>query len=142
MTNFSQYFAIEKKMNQRGFDTSRSELVAQFTNEKKTGLKELTAFEYREFCQWLNRTFLQDSKPPVNQAPIDPVLQKQRRKIIALLAKIGFIDEQGNANMPRIYAWVDEYGYLHKSLNKYTASELPKLVLQAEKFYKSHIERL
>lgn len=142
MTNFAQYFAIEKKIQNNGFDLNRSELVSQFTNEKKTGLKELTAFEYREFCQWLNRTFLQNTQPPVNQAPVDPVLQKQRRKIIALLAKIGFIDEQGNANMPRIYAWVDEYGYLHKSLNKYTASELPKLVMQAEKFYKSHIERL
>ncbi|MCO5258892.1 MAG: hypothetical protein M9916_01995 [Crocinitomicaceae bacterium] len=148
MTNYAAYFAIEKKLKQNGFNLERSELIEQFTNNAKHSLKELTPFEYKEFLRWLNSTL---NNTPSSQAredgaaryesPEEARKQRQRKKIIALLVKIGFLKDD-KADMERIYAWVLKYGYKHKPLNQYTEQELPELVHQAEQFYKSHIERL
>lgn len=133
--NYTAYFAIEKKLKNQGFDFERSELVSQFTDGKKSGLKELTAFEYSEFLKMLNSRFVkvEPSRPPVNE-----VLQNQRRKIISLFRKMGY-EKDHKADMQRIYGWVLEYGYLHKSLNQYNEKELPKLVTQAEKVYTTYL---
>ncbi|HRO75768.1 MAG TPA: hypothetical protein PLP27_06450 [Crocinitomicaceae bacterium] len=136
--NFAQYFAIEKRLRGQGLDLDRSEVVSRFTDGKKNSLTALTPHEYRELINWLNKTFAVVSSTP-NQ--IDK-LQLQRRKIIAMLCKIGYIDQNGKPDMLRIYAWVEIHGYKHIHLNRYTEQDIPKLVTQAEKFYKSHIERL
>ena len=60
---------------------------------------------------------------------------KIRRKIIALFAKMGYLNDDGSVDMGRIYAWVKKYGYLKKNLNEYTQKELPVLVTQSEKVY-------
>lgn len=132
--NYAQYFAIEKKLKNQGFDFERDELIAQFTSGKKSGLKELTATQYREFLVFLNLRF---SSAPV-QKPSEGVMQVQRRKIIALFRKMGY-EKDFKADMPRIYSWVIKFGHLHKSMNDHTADELPSLVTQAEAVYKSYI---
>ncbi|MBK7285951.1 MAG: hypothetical protein IPI95_01935 [Flavobacteriales bacterium] len=63
--------------------------------------------------------------------PVAASLQRQRRKVIAILAGRG-ATKDGKPDMPHIYAWVRKYGYLHKELNAYTREELPRLVTQAE----------
>ncbi len=133
--SYSAYFAIEKKLRVQGFNFDRGEAVSQFTAGKKSSLKELTDEEYTGLINWLNHELNQKSAPKKDHAQI------QRRKIIALLCKVGMTKDD-RADMSRIYSWVLTHGYLKKSLNMYTASELPKLVYQAESFYKSHIERL
>ncbi len=40
--NYGQYFALEKKLKQSGFDGERADLISQFTDGKKTSLRELT----------------------------------------------------------------------------------------------------
>lgn len=132
--NYAQYFAIEKKLKNQGFDFERAELIGQFTEGKKSSLKELSSWEYQEFLKMLNLRF--SSAPKVSQT--DEAMQIQRRKIIALFRKMGY-EKDFKADMPRIYSWVIKYGYLHKSMNQYTADELPKLVTQAESAYKSYI---
>ena len=111
--NYAAYFAIEKKLKHQGFDFDRSELVSQFTDGKKSGLKELSNFEYNEFLKMLNTRFV---KVEPTRAPVNEVLQNQRRKIISLFRKMGY-EKDHKADMQRIYKWVKEYGYLHKSLN-------------------------
>ena len=138
MRNYTHYFAIEKQIHNKGINLNREDLIYQFTEGKKSGLRELNATEYKEFIDWLNRSFI--SERSQEDWTVRPG-QYQRRKIIALLCKIGFI-KNGRADMARIYTWVYKYGYLHKSLNEYTQNELPRLVSQTEAFYKSHIERL
>lgn len=151
--NYSAYFTIEKSLGGRYF-ADRSEAVSMFTNGRKNSLKDLSEKEYWTFIGWLNRTFStllenvegskgsdKDGQSPVSSVSTD-ILNHQRRKIIALLCKIGYLTADGKADMQRIYQWVKSHGYLHKPLNAYTAEELPRLVTQAELFYKSHIERL
>lgn len=143
MSKYATYFAIEKDLKKRGFDFERDELIEMFTEGRKSSLRELTATEYHLFLNWLKENnddaavFRREFEKSEKQ-----VANNQRRKIIALLVKLGYTTPEGKADMPRIYAWVDKYGYLSKPMNQYTIIELPKLVYQAEQFYKSHIERL
>jgi len=137
MNNYKTYFAIEKKLHLQGVHFERSEIIADFTNGQKNSLKQLTDWEYNELIRRLNSTMSQQ----LPKYDVNNPLQKQRRKVIALLCKVGML-KNDTADMPRIYAWVRQYGYLHKNFNDYTYEEIPKLVTQAEKFYKSHIERL
>jgi hypothetical protein len=154
--NYAAYFTIEKSLGGRYF-ADRSEAVSMFTNGRKNSLKDLSEKEYWTFIGWLNRTFNSTPCPSKGGAGVaegagdgkdgqssvsTDILNHQRRKIIALLCKIGYLTADGKADMPRIYQWVKSHGYLHKPLNAYTAKELPRLVTQAELFYKSHIERL
>lgn len=143
MSKYAAYFAIEKSLQQRGFSFERDELIEMFTEGKKSSLRELTATEYQRFLKWLNSnnddaaSFRMEFEKSDKQ-----VANNQRRKIIALLTKLGYVTASNKADMPRIYAWVEKYGYLNKPMNQYNSAELPKLVYQAESFYKSHIERL
>lgn len=43
----------------------------------------------------------------------------------------------GQLDYKRINQWMVDYSYLHKPLNKYSESELPDLVSQVDKVYKS-----
>lgn len=43
------------------------------------------------------------------------------------------------ANIERMGGWIKQYGYLHKPLNQYTASELPKLIHQFKQVVKHHL---
>jgi len=130
---YSPYFRIEKRLHASGVHVERHELIADFTDDRKTSLKELTAWEFNEFLNWLNRTY------PTREDAVKNNLNLQRRKIIALFRKMGWI-EKGKADMERIYAWTLQYGYLKKPLNDYTSAEVPKLVSQVEIIYKKFIE--
>lgn len=140
--DYKSYFAIEGKLRGQGFDFDRSEAVSTFTSGKKTGLTELTPGEYKEFIKWLNEKLNNQVvvSSPSRGSGKDHA-QIQRRKIIALLCKVGMVQD-GKADMNRIYSWVLSHGYLKKSMNLYTTSELPKLVYQAEELYRKHIEKL
>lgn len=131
MSNFAAYFAIEKKLQLQGFDLSRSEVVKTFTNSKKTGLTELTPFEYRELLLWLNREF------SITETVGDfaKKCDLMRKKIIAILCKMGYKTPDGRADMQRINAWAVKYGKNHKHFNGYSYNELVELVTQAEIMY-------
>lgn len=131
MGNYSAYFAIEKQMKSAGFTESRSEVVGKFTAGRKHGLSELSAFEYAELLRWMNRTFLSGSTPPVSDDQA-AAKDKMRKKIIAILCKMGYKTPDGRADMPRINAWSVKYGVAHKNLNGNSYMELTQLVTQAE----------
>ena len=70
---------------------------------------------------------------------------KMRKKIISMMRECGyekFSHQRGGmvADMPRIYALVENKGYLKKPLNEYSHNELPKLVSQMESIYISIIK--
>lgn len=133
---FAQYFAIEKRILEEGYVVNREKLISDFTDNRKQGLKQLTEVEYLFFIHWLQQNYpapLNASKPMTGE---QMGLDLMRKKIIALFRKMGY--NIGNeADMKRIYSWVNKYGYLKKKLNKYTADELPMLVSQVERVYKS-----
>jgi hypothetical protein len=45
---------------------------------------------------------------------------------------LGWEDDNGKIDYGHFNAWLEKYGYLHKSLMEYTELELPELVTQLE----------
>jgi hypothetical protein len=135
--NYAQYFAIEKKLKNQGFEFERSELIQQFTSDKKSGLTELSAWEYKEFLKFLNTNFKLNNPDDQKEK-----CQVMRRKLIALFHKMNYKTEDGKADMPAINGWCEKYGKFHKKLNFHNYSELTEIITQAEKVYKSYIEYL
>ena len=134
---YQQYFAIEKRLKAMpGSNIERSELIEDFTHGKKNSLRDLTASEYREFVASLQR-LINKKQPKKTDWRTSPA-NLMRRKIIGLCYKIGWVNES-KPDMKKIHAWVLKYGYLHKPMNDYTVSELPKLVTQAENMYKHNL---
>lgn len=130
MNKYAQYFAIEKKLKQNHpHFPNRSELIQQFTDQSKSGLSELTPHEYKEFMQWLRRSY------PVNNAlATNNPANRMRRKIIAL-----FIHQMGY-DMAGLERWCQQYGKFKKGLNDHTHAELVQLVNQAESVYAAHVK--
>ena len=142
--NYAKYFAIEKDIKKKGFEFDRSELIHQFTAGRKSGLKDLTYFEYAEFLSWISRTF-QSNNPTVEQSnnPLEEKSNQMRRKIIALFHKMGYkLEGSDKINMKRVNDWCIKYGHKHVELNAYNYNELCALLTQAEKYYKTFIEAL
>lgn len=135
MANYSTYFAIEKKIKRMGIPLERNEWIAQFTEGKKSGLTQLTPHEYREFIIFMNQILKVDSVQKQKEI-------KQRRKVIALFAQMGYITDEQKSDMQRIHDWCIKYGHLHKDLNAYTGSDLTKLVTQAQEVYNTFIRDL
>lgn len=134
MSNYTTYFAIEKELKTLGFDGSRDELIQQFTNNRKSGLRELNEREYPSFINWLNqfKKGLKSKYDPENQ---------QRRKIISMFHKMGY-QINGEIDLERLNNWCCSYGHLHQPLMSYKGNDLVKLVTQAEKYYESYINAL
>lgn len=137
-TKYAKYFAIEKRLKAMpGFDIERSEMIEEFTDGKKSSLKDLTETEYREFCTSIQKLINnpQPSKADWQHTPANIM----RKKLIMYCAKVGWV-KNGAADMERIQNWVLKYGYLKKELNTYTEAELPKLLTQAESMYADYLK--
>ncbi len=120
-------------MNKLGIDeATKNDMVWNATGGRTTHTSELTKLECANLIQSLKRQVLSSIK--------ESQCDTMRKKIIALFVKMGYVNEEGKADMKRIYAWVEKYGYLHKPLNRYTYNELPMLVSQAERVYHSFIQ--
>lgn len=131
-SRYSAFFKIHSRLQSAGLIVDRAELIEDFTHNKKHSLTELTAWEYNELLNWLNRTF------PAGEDVFQQKANVMRRKIIALFRKMEW-QVDGKADMERIYAWTLKYGYLHKPLNQYTHAELPQLVTQVETIYTKYL---
>lgn len=132
MKNYSQYFAIEKQLKNKGYNEPREEMIYQFTNGRKNGLKQLTDSEYTHFCHWLNK-LLKDSS--INQSPDwqNTPENKMRRKVFVLfVSKMGYTKKE-------FYNWVKKYGKYKKDLQAHSLFELTQLVTQAEQVYSSYL---
>jgi hypothetical protein len=145
MTAYKEYFAIESKIKKQGFDIERSDVIRQFSNEKKQGLSQLTPFEYRELLRWLNKRFGPNQQKPKTDHKTHPdfneVEDRQKKKIIALFCKMGYVKDN-KADIYRINGWAMKYGHLHKKMNDYHGADLTKLVSQSEEVYKTFVDDL
>jgi hypothetical protein len=135
---YNQYFAIENKLKKKGFKGDRHDLILLFTEERKSGLSELTPTEYLHFIIWLNRSF--DNL--LNQKYLDDQCDRMRKKVIALFHKMDYQLPSGKIDMQQVNAWCVKYGHKHTILNNYSYEELTKLVTQAESYLKTFIKAL
>jgi len=131
---YQQYFAIEKKLKQNGFDGTREDLILQFTDNAKTSLKSLTSHEYREFLIFLNQMVNKGATYNYNKE------NRQRKKIISMFHKMGYKLPNGQIDMVHLNEWCNSHGHLHQPLMCYKGADLTKLVTQAEKYYESFIK--
>ena len=159
--NYASYFAAESVLKKMGFDIERAEVISEVTNNRKSSLKELSDFEYRELVNHLNRIIANSKSAICNpqsaicnpqsairnpQSAINKTWQStpeniMRRKILALFYKMNY-RANGKTDVNRVNEWCLKYGKFKKSLNKHNREELTQLVSQVEKVYESFIQTL
>ena len=120
-------------MNVLGIDSeTKQDLVSQYTNGRETKSSEMHFTE----CQAL----INDLRAKVNEvSPQFKREDRQRKKVIALLCKIGYV-KNDKPDMNRINDWCYKYGNGHTSLTGHKGAELNKLVTQADNMYKDFIK--
>lgn len=132
-TKYSGFFGAFRQARLAGLPhQDHHELVLEFTKGRTSSLHDLAVTELLELTGQLRALGNRDA------AKCD----RMRKKVIGILKGCGYILPDGKADMPRIYAWVLDRGYLHKELNSYTDNELPRLVFQAEQVQASMIQQL
>ncbi len=105
-------------------DTKR-DLIYRLTLGRTESAKELSQSEGNRLISELNRMMYNDSS------------QTMRRKIFSICHELGWhIPGTMTVDQQRLHAWLMKYGYHHKPLMQYTASELPMLVTQFEEMLK------
>ena len=131
---FTRFFSLFNKAIRVGaiHDKDHHALIDSYTGGHTQSLKALTPAELKRI-----EVYIQELMDPAAAAA-----NRQRRKIIAILASRGASDAAGKPDMKHVYAWVLKYGYLHKPLNHYTNAELPRLVTQAERIVASDIKAM
>lgn len=132
MPNYSQFYALQKKLIQSGHKTTKEDLVADYTEGRTTSLRELSDTEFKELIASLNK-MLNTTKAANWQNTAE---NKMRRKIIAILG------HQMKYTMIHIDQWCTNYGKFKKPLNDHSHAELVKLITQAEQYYQSHMKAL
>jgi len=135
MTDFKQYFAIEKQLKKQGNHLTRAEMIEEFTSGKKNSLKDLSAGEYKHLIIQLNRTLGMTKANPDNGWMNSPE-NKMRRKVWSLFVRKMEYSEEGYKT------WLLTHGKFHKPINEYSRPELTQLVTQAEKVYASYLEEV
>lgn len=130
--SYARFFSLYNKARKAGMlpHADHHELVADMTGGKRASLRDLSPRELWQLEQRIQELL----------NPRAASMQRQRRKVIAILAARGAVNTQGKPDMPRIEAWVKKYGYLHVELNDYGYEELPRLVTQAEAVMASDIK--
>lgn len=132
MSSYAHFFMLFNQARRSGLMpyAEHHELVSDATRGRTSSLRELSPQELRALEQRIRELI----------DPAEASMQKQRRKIIAILASRGCTTPQGAPDMAHIHAWVERYGYLHKPMNDYTNKELPRLVTQAEAIVASDLK--
>lgn len=132
-------------LHQKGLMAAKPHLVSSFTRGRTESSAKMHQYEAIDLVRYLQcqptPTATPKSPTPAQQA------NRMRRKLIALAHSMGWHTthpQSGDtiADMPRIDAWCTKYGYLHKPLNAYTLTELPKLLSQFDKLYKSFLKAI
>lgn len=132
MSHYAHFFLLYNQARRSGLlpYAEHGELVHDATQGRTSSLRELSPQELRALEQRILELI----------DPAEASMQRQRRKVIAILAARGCINAAGRPDMAHIHAWVEAYGYLHKPLNDYTSKELPRLVTQAEAIVASDLK--
>jgi hypothetical protein len=131
----TQLQRIHVLLSKCGLMAYKGDMVIEVTNGREHSTKQLTFEEANVMIARLDATVKERANKQQDKAQI------MRRKIISCFREMNYV-KGGKADMQRIYEWVIKYGYLHKTLNQYTAQELPKLVSQVEIVKKDYLKRV
>lgn len=115
-------------------DDSYRNMIAAATDGRTTSTKELTECEAESLIKGLAATL-----PPAYHSQESNTM---RKKILSYCHKLHWTTPAGKVDMERLNAWMLKSSYLHKPLMDYRYEELPALVSQFEKVYKSYLRNV
>lgn len=104
---------------------NKEDLVSSYSNGRVTSSADMTAHECDELLRYLQQ--LADK----HKDYFDERAIAMRRKFFALARDKQWI-VSGKIDYVRTNNWLLHYSYLHKTINEYNYSELPKLLSQFE----------
>lgn len=108
-------------------DDVKRMLVYDFTKGRETSSSKMTMEECQALINFLNSKKKQYADKSDNM----------RKKILSICHEMQWA-VNGQIDWKRLNEFLNKSGYLHKPLNHYTLSELPKLVTQFENLLKSY----
>lgn len=128
MSKYSKYFALEKKLKQSGHFPDRADVISEFTEGKKTSLKDLSNIEYIRLTSWLNNTLMNEKHTTNWQNTPE---NKMRQKLWVIFCK------EMRYTQEAYEEWVIKYGRFHRPINDHTKEQLQLVLVQAEEVLKS-----
>jgi hypothetical protein len=145
LANSDQLKKIHAALHRRGLLHHKREMVGGYTNGRTESSKEMYQEEAQHMLDMLNED-LQNNQQEKDKR------QKMVNHIIAMAHEMGWIKEvmvvSAESGIPAkkkdyssLHAWVEKYGYLKKSLNKYTYKELPILVTAFQGVYSDWLKK-
>lgn len=144
--NHEQNKKLHALLNQKGLLENKANIIAGITKGRTESSKELSFDETRLMITWLQ------TMPDLRRAQDDTLRQAQhdkenrmRRKIISMAHEIGWhnlVNGKWVIDMRSLNNWCLQHAYIKKELNQFTAAELPKLVSQFERVYKSFLKKV
>lgn len=109
----------------------QKDMIRQYTNQRTDSSHEMYAHEAIQLIQDLKK------KPGSSAA------DKMRKKLLHYAHLIGWKDPAtGKADMKSVDTWCKDYGKFHKSLMEHSVEELPQLISQFEKVFKSYLTHI
>lgn len=140
-----QIIAVNAILAKSGQMENKAHIIANATNGRTTHSSELFFEEAKGLIAALTNanTYGKTLRKPS---------KKMVGKLFAMAHEMGWIKQnvnvgknglQNKKDYSILHNWIEKYGYLHKPLNQYSYSELPKLVYQLEHgVYKEYLSKL
>lgn len=138
--NLSLNAELHALLTNTGLAPQKKNLCFGFTKGRSDSSRELTDGEAREFINYLRQQPNAKGKWQKDEAA-----DKMRKKIISMAHECGWhnlADNKWVIDMRHLDMWCQQYSYLKKEFNKYTVAELPVLVSQFERVYKSFLKKV
>lgn len=133
---YSNIKAIYGLLGKTGLTEQKGPIVYSFSNGRTVSVKELTVQEANELVRHLNQQANQTTTQEAAGA------NQMRRKILSMCHRMGWETESGKIDFEVLNKWMNQKSYLKKELNKYSYSELPKLVSQFTAVYKHLVNKV
>ena len=120
-------------LTQTGLKEQKAALVNSFTGNRSDSSTDLTNEEAKQMIAYLNTKATEHGE----------AANKMRRKIISLAHEMHWhLSGTQKIDMQRVNDWCLKFSYLKKELNKYTYTELTKLVTQFTAVYNSYLHNI
>lgn len=119
-------FALLDKLN---IMDSRGDLAFDYSQGRTERTSRLTIQECQTLIDDLNHQLGGQKVKQFDR----PNLMRKRKAFFAICYKLGWTNDDGKLDYPRINNWLLKYGYLRKPINDYKDNELVKLIAQMDR---------
>ncbi|MGQ0740200.1 MAG: hypothetical protein ACT4OJ_14205 [Bacteroidota bacterium] len=143
LANSDQLKKIHAALHRRGLLCRKREMVSGYSSGRTESSREMFQDEAKMMLDELNEDLKNMQKEKDSR-------QKMVNHIIAMAHEMGWIKRVMKAtptglkqvnDYQDLHNWVEKYGYLKKSLNRYTYKELPILVTAFQNVYNHWLKK-